>query len=97
MSGRVGGEGEADQGRSQGLCAAVWVVEVEVSAPEGLDSPVLFVEEVVVEPAEQDEVVWFGFAVVEPVGGVMGVAAAGGDVAAGPAAAVVADEEGVEQ
>ena len=73
------------------------VVEVEVSAPEGLDTPVLFVEEVVVEPAQQHEVVGLRVAAVEPVGGVVGVAAAGGDATAGPATAVVADDEDVEQ
>jgi hypothetical protein len=58
---------------------------------------VLFVEEVVVVPAQQHEVVGFGFAVVEPVGGVVGVARAGGDRTAGPAASVVTDEQRVEQ
>ena len=64
------GQGEADLWWSQELWFAVLRVswrfaQGEVPGPEGLDSPVLFVEEVEVEPAQQHEVVGFGAAHVD--------------------------------
>ncbi len=83
-------EGEADQGRLERMGVAVGVDEDEVAGPEGLDTPVLFVEPVVVVPACEHEVVEVGVAVVGPVDAVVGVAAPGCDGAAEDASAVVA-------
>jgi hypothetical protein len=57
---------------------------------------VLSVEEPMVVPAQQDQVVVLGCAVIEPVVGMVCIAATGRDAAAGPATAVVADHELVE-
>jgi hypothetical protein len=57
---------------------AIRVDEDEVAGPEGLDTPVLFVEPVMVVPAGEHEVVEVGVAVVGPMDAVVGVAAAGG-------------------
>ncbi len=49
-------QGEADLGRSHLVGLAVGILECEVAAPEGLDTPVLFVQQVVMKPAQQNEV-----------------------------------------
>jgi hypothetical protein len=69
---------------------AIRVDEDEVAGPEGLDTPVLFVEPVVVVPAHEHEVVEVGVAVVGPVDAVVGVATTWRDGAAEDPAAVVA-------
>ena len=74
----------------------VGISQHEVSGPEGLQTPVLFVEQVVVVPAQEYEVVEVGVAVVGPVDAVVGVAATGWDRTAGDATAVVTDGEQVE-
>ena len=58
--------------------------------PEGLESPVLLVHHVMVEPAQQREVVLAGVATVGPVFGVVGVAHLGPDLAAREPAPTVA-------
>ena len=67
-----------------------------MAGPEGLDTPVLFVEPVVVVPAGEHEVVEVGVAVVGPMDAVVGIAAAGRDRAAEDPAAVVAQRERIE-
>lgn len=66
------------------------VDEDEVAGPEGLDTPVLFVEPMVVVPAHEYEVVDVGLSVVDPVDAVVGVASTGWDGAAEDPTAVVA-------
>ena len=82
--------GEADHRRAHGVGATVGVDQDEVSAPEGLDTPVLFVQPVVVMPAHERQVVGFGVAAIEPVHRVVRIAARRGDRAAGESAAVIA-------
>lgn len=71
--------------------------EDEVAGPEGLDSPVLLVEQMVVIPAGEQEVVEFGATEIRPVNCVMGVTGGGSDGAVADAAAVVSGDELVEE
>ena len=68
-----------------------------MAGPEGLETEVLFVQAVVVVPAQQGQVVGFGLAEVAPVQGVVGVAERGVDVAARPSAAAVAHDQQLVQ
>ena len=64
-----------------------------MAAPSGLDTPMLHVQQVVVAPAQQHQVVRLCRAAIEPVLRMVSVASGCGDVAARPTAAVVANEE----
>lgn len=75
---------------------SVWIDEREVAGPEGLHSPVLLVQQVVVEPAQQGQVVVVGFALVEPVHHMMCITPGGSEPASRPPTAVVADHQIVE-
>ena len=68
-----------------------------MTAPEGLDTSLLLVQEMVMEQAQQHEVVGLRLDEIEPVDGVVGVARPGGNAAAGRAAAVITDQQRVEQ
>ena len=91
----AGGQGEADQRWAEGSDVPVGISQHEVSGPEGLETPVLFVEQVVSQYQHRRRGS-VGVAVVGPVDAVVGVAAAGRDRTAGDATAVVTDGEQVE-
>ena len=73
---------------------AVGAGELPGSVGEGMELPVVVVDEVVVPFAHHREVVEVGAAAVDPVGEVVELAPRGGAVAAGDDAAVVADGGG---
>ena len=90
------GQGEPDHRRSQWMHLPGGVGELEVAGPEGLEFPALLVQEVVMPPTDEGEVVEVGVAVVRPVDRVVGVAAVGTDGTPEDPAAVVAGDEEVE-
>ena len=60
-------QGQADQRRSHRMDDTVLIGENEVAGPEGLKTPVLLVDQVVVIPTQQHEIVGLGFAEVGSV------------------------------
>jgi hypothetical protein len=54
-------------------------LECEVAAPKGLDTPVLLVQEMMVIPTQQDEIVEVGSAAIAPPDDVVQLASVGGD------------------
>jgi hypothetical protein len=86
----------ADQGRTQIASPSIGHMQSEVAGPEGLDTPVLVVEQMVVIPTQENQIVRLRFAAIEPVLGVVGITASCRYPTAGPAASVISDHEEVE-
>jgi hypothetical protein len=83
------GQGEADHGRAHEVFVAVGIDQNEVAAPEGLDTPVLLVQEMMMMPTHQRQIVGLGFAKIGPMDCVVGITARRRDGTSGETASVV--------
>ena len=91
------GEGAGDHGWAHVVFATVWIDQEEVPGPEGLDTPVLLVHEMVVEPAQQRQVVRLGLTEIGPMVGMVRIARPRRRRTIEHPAAVVAGGEHLEQ